>query len=81
MHRNGVVSRRRVVRALEASGVELRSHGGEVIVVGPSFHFRFGARRGVGPVLLQRLIKEMARAGLSTELIEHRLGSTPRAVR
>ena len=68
------VSRRRVLRALCAASVEVRFHGGEIVVVCPGRHLRLGGRRGVGPVLLGHLLKELAAAGIPADQVEARLG-------
>lgn len=71
--RLGGVSRRRVLRALRAESIEMRPRGGEIVIVFPGRHFRLGARKGVGPALLSRLLNELAATGVAAEKVSQRL--------
>jgi hypothetical protein len=65
--RLGGVSRRCFVRALRAGNIEIRTQGGDVVIVFPGHHRRLGGRRGVGPLLLQQLLDDLAMSGVATD--------------
>jgi hypothetical protein len=79
--RYGVVSRRQVIRALEASGASLRHRGGEAVIDLGGRHYRLGGRNGVGPVAVQRLLNRMEVAGFSADGFEERLYGAPKGAR
>ena len=79
--RHGVVSRRQVLRALEASGASLRHRGGEAVIDLGGRHYRLGGRDGIGPVSVQRLLNRMDAAGFPAEAFRDELYGVPKGTR
>lgn len=65
----GWTSRTKFHRALVRSGLEVRHHGGELLVVCPYRHLRIGARDGIGPIMLEKLLRQLEQGGVASERI------------
>ncbi len=63
----GSVSRKGLQRALEAVGAPFSHHGGEIVIALPGVHLRVGGRRGVSPLVVQRLLRRMELSGFPVE--------------